>query len=240
MEGSVYTSRAHSFSTNSTMPTARMALNYKKIPYRTEWIEYPDLAPTFQKLDIPPNDSKLNPNSQYSIPAAKLPDGRYIMDSLAIAQELENFQPKPSLHLDDPAVQRMQASVLKIMATLGPDIYVRIPAMLLNDRSAEYFEQTRAKRFGMPLDQLRAEKGGEQAWQAAQEAFDEIKGLLTENPDGPFVRGQEVSFADFIFAGLCRMVERLDDGDLFGRLLAVDGRFGEHYKACREFIQKDD
>lgn len=26
-------------------PTARMILSYKGIPYETEWIEYPDLAP---------------------------------------------------------------------------------------------------------------------------------------------------------------------------------------------------
>ena len=29
---------------------ARLALNYKGLPYRTEWIEYPDLRPTFQGL----------------------------------------------------------------------------------------------------------------------------------------------------------------------------------------------
>ena len=29
---------------------ARLALNYKKIPYTTEWVEYPDLAPKFKAL----------------------------------------------------------------------------------------------------------------------------------------------------------------------------------------------
>lgn len=29
---------------------ARLVLNYKNIPYETEWLEYPDLRPTFEKL----------------------------------------------------------------------------------------------------------------------------------------------------------------------------------------------
>lgn len=34
------------------MTTARMILNYKDIDYKTEWIEYPDLAPTFKSLYV--------------------------------------------------------------------------------------------------------------------------------------------------------------------------------------------
>jgi len=29
---------------------ARLALNYKRIPYKTEWVEYPDLEPKFKAL----------------------------------------------------------------------------------------------------------------------------------------------------------------------------------------------
>jgi hypothetical protein len=34
-----------------TLP-ARLALNYKKIDYKTEWIEYPDLASKYKELYI--------------------------------------------------------------------------------------------------------------------------------------------------------------------------------------------
>jgi hypothetical protein len=30
---------------NTNTQKARMVLNYKKIPYTTEWVEYPDLEP---------------------------------------------------------------------------------------------------------------------------------------------------------------------------------------------------
>lgn len=31
---------------------ARLVLNYKSIPYKTEWVEYPDLAPKFKSLFV--------------------------------------------------------------------------------------------------------------------------------------------------------------------------------------------
>lgn len=33
--------------------TARLALNYKGLPYQTEWVEYPDLKGRFMELGIP-------------------------------------------------------------------------------------------------------------------------------------------------------------------------------------------
>lgn len=33
----------------------RLVLNLKNIPFKTHWIEYPDIAPTFKSYNIPPN-----------------------------------------------------------------------------------------------------------------------------------------------------------------------------------------
>lgn len=61
---------------------ARMVLNFKGIDYKTEWIEYPDLAPTFKSFGLPPND----PNGtgyfmDYTAPAIRFEDGKLMMDS---------------------------------------------------------------------------------------------------------------------------------------------------------------
>lgn len=53
-----------------------MALNYKKLPYKTEWVEYPDIKPTFEALGIAPNTR--DPKYQYFCPAARLPNGQYV------------------------------------------------------------------------------------------------------------------------------------------------------------------
>lgn len=41
------------------MITARLALNYKGLPYKTEWVEYPDLKSRFMELGIPASTSIL-------------------------------------------------------------------------------------------------------------------------------------------------------------------------------------
>lgn len=221
---------------------ARLVLNYKSIPYRTEWVEYPDLRPTFQSFNIPPNDPTLNPNAEYSSPAILLPDGRYIMDSLLMAQEIEKLQPEPSLGLDTDFPKRTQAIVAAIQKPMGPIMMPRVPELLLNPRSAEYFYETRAKRWGMPLPELaKSERAGEVAWRGAEEGMVQLRELLKENSEGPFIMGNEPTFADFILAGFWRFVEKLSvEGDLESRFMGFDERFREHRRACQPWLDRDD
>lgn len=219
---------------------ARLALNYKSLPYKTQWVEYPDVAPTLKNYGIPPNSSDLNPNAQYSIPAACI-NGEYIMDSLAIAKKIEEIQPNPPLHLDSKYVSQVQDAVLKVLANVAPIAMPRVTTMLLNPSSAEYFEETRAKRFGMPLYELAKSEKARDALPNAQPALGEIKAILHENAGGPYILGKEPSFADFVLAGLWRFTELLDkDGDLHGQIIKFDGRFSTHYEACKQWMQKSD
>ncbi|KAK3707824.1 hypothetical protein LTR37_011826 [Vermiconidia calcicola] len=221
---------------------ARASLNYKGLSYKTEWIEYPDLAPTFQKLGIPKNDGSSS-IYEYSSPAAKLPDGSYVMDSRKIAEALEKVQPEPSLHMDrGDVIDRTQAAVSGMLQNLGPIGMPRIPGRLLNPRSAEYFRESRAKRFGMSLEELgKSEKAGENAWKNAEPHMNELKNILNENKDGPYVLGSSPSFADMIIAGLWVFVKKLDnDGDLYDRGMKFDPSFSEHVKACQKWVERDD
>lgn len=56
--------------TRKLIPIARMILNYKNIDYKTEWVEYPDLAPKFKSLYFPSLYLLPSPNSP--LPAAFL------------------------------------------------------------------------------------------------------------------------------------------------------------------------
>lgn len=113
------------------------------------------------------------------------------MDSRAIASALESAHPHPSLHLDSPILPRVEAQMLKIFPLIFPVIAPRVPSVLLNPVSAEYFERTRAERFGMKdLAQLEREKGGEVAWKALEEPVREMAAILKEN-GGPFFLGKE-------------------------------------------------
>ncbi|ORY13705.1 hypothetical protein BCR34DRAFT_480523 [Clohesyomyces aquaticus] len=216
-----------------------MVLNYKGIDYKTEWVEYPDLVSTFKSFGLPPNE-KDSPGffADYTSPAIKLDDGTYIMDSWKIVFELEKRVPSPSLHLDDPVVIQVRDHIPNLRNPLAPEIMAKVARNLLNPRSAEYFERTREKRFGMPLAQFEKEKGGEQCWKDVEQPAKEIAGWLKKH-DGPFFLGETVSYADFIFVSFIQFLKRIDD-EKFERFTSLDPTFSRIYDASKQWLAKDD
>jgi glutathione S-transferase len=166
------------------------------------------------------------------------------MDSLAIARALETHQPSPSLRIENGFTDRTQKAVLAVQQALAPLAMPRVPIMLLNGPSAEYFEKTREKRFGMPLAEFAESEKAKNAWSIAEEPIKELRKLMTENEGGPWVEGTEPSFADLILLGFWRFLEELDPsgGDLFGRVVKGNEVFEGHYEAGkgRGWLRKDD
>ncbi len=125
----------------------------------------------------------------YSSPAIRISDNKYVMDSRKIADVLEHAHPSPSLHLDSPLLEKVEELVTQCTTAMIPVFLPRVPRVLLNPPSAEYFERTRAARFGMNLSQLEEEKGGERAWGAAEPKWKELGDLLKAE-GGPFFMGK--------------------------------------------------
>jgi len=220
---------------------ARAALNYKNLPYKTEWVEYPDLASTLSSRGVPKNDGSAA-YTDYSAPAALLPDGRWVMDSRKIAEKLEILQPMPPLHMDrGDVIDKTQAAVLEVFGHLRPEVMPRIPPTFLNPRSAEYFEETRSKRFGVSslAELAKSDQSGDQAWKNAEPSVKKLAEILKEKP-GNYVLGEEISFSDFVIGGLFHMLKLLDkNGDLYGRLVGMDDAFKKHCQAVAVFFEKD-
>lgn len=181
-----------------------------------------------------------NSPSGYSIPTVRLPDGSYLMDSRKIAGVLEVLQPEPSLRLDSGYVERVQSAVLTIHQGLAPMTITRVPDVLLNPSSADYFRETRKERFGMSLSELaKSDKSGEAAWGKAKPGIQEVISILHEHQQGPYVLGETASYADLILAGLWAFVKKVN-GDAFERLLGYDEVLNGHYEACRGFLRRED
>lgn len=227
--------------TEYQLPIARLALNYKGLPYETRWTEYPEIEPLFKSFGIEPHPTG-RASAPYAIPAARMPDGKYVMDSLEIAKALEVVQPSPSLHLTSPRVVRAQAAVQQTLDALGAIVKPRVPQMVLNPTSADYFSNTRSKKYGMSLEEVaKSDLAGESAWISAAEGMTLFRDLLVEDQTGPYVMGNEPGFADFVMAGFWRFLQIFDrDGDLFGRLMKFDESFPAHFAACEKWLVKDD
>jgi glutathione S-transferase len=116
-----------------------------------------------------------------------------------------------------------------------------IPRNLLRPTSIPLFNAARAARFGMPLDELEATKGGEQAWEAARPGLDALEALMGEwkVDEGPFVLGSRVSYADFVVVAVLEGFRRVGE-ELFERI--CEGREGLRgvWGACGEWLGRDD
>lgn len=219
----------------------RAILNYKNIPYRTEWLEFPDIRPTLKSFGIPPNDP--SEHFDHSIPAVKLPDGTFVMESAQVAQALEKYQPDPPVYPDSESAIRAQELVTQFGNRLSVAYLHRLPDMLLTPESAKWYHEARTRLIGASLYDLRdsPDLGEGVAWKNAEPTFAVLKEFLSENPEGPYAMGQQVSYADFVLLGFWKILGKIDvEGDLFGRVMEMDRKFEEHERACRKFCEKDD
>ncbi|KAF2447686.1 hypothetical protein P171DRAFT_408053 [Karstenula rhodostoma CBS 690.94] len=214
----------------------RIILNYKSIPYITQWVEYPDLAPTLSSLGIPPNPSDQNP-VRYSSPAITHSNSTHEMDSWAIAHTIEQLHPTPSLHLNDPVNVQVRDLVTSLSNPLRPFIIPKVPA-ILNPRSASYFLETREVRFGKPLSRVFAEDATERCWEEAGFAATELAKLLKVDASGPFFLGKKVSYADFILVAYFKFLERVDR-EAYERVVGLDEGFKRVYEACKDWLDMD-
>ncbi|KAK5119162.1 hypothetical protein LTR85_007776 [Meristemomyces frigidus] len=217
----------------------RLVLNYKSIPYRTEWVDHRTISPTLKSLGVAPNTSGQG-GSEYTVPTIRLPDGTYIRDSAVIAKQLEAIHPDPPLVFDSETQLKAEQAVGKIARPLMPVFMPRVARDVITESSVPFFRETRAKAFGMSLEELEAARGGEQAWEAAGAGFQELRAVLTEHKrcEGPFILGSEVSYGDFLVVAFTESLRRIGS-DLGERFLNVDESFRNLHEACKVWMQKD-
>lgn len=193
-------------------------------------------------LTIFPERRNVQPNSgspKYTIPGLKLPSGEALQDSRAIASKLEELYPSPSLKLDSPILPEVHEAVLAVFTPLRPVLLPLVPINILSPVSADYFERTRAVRLGMPLAELAAKKGGDEAWQSAVEPITKLLTLIK----GPYVLGDEVSYADFVIVGFLHFVRRVGGEERWEKIVHgdwdEDKKLEDMYERCKQWLTRD-
>ncbi|KAK1997649.1 hypothetical protein LX36DRAFT_608346 [Colletotrichum falcatum] len=213
----------------------RLALNYKGIDYKTEWVEYPDIEPRLRPtgLEGDPNQVAL-----FTCPTVQFPDETYVMNSAKIIKRIEADCPEPSLHLDSEVLQQMYDLLSQTFESLGPVILVIAPRDILNKRSAEYFSRTREKIYGMPLEELEKKQGGELAWAKAKESLEKTAALLNRT-EGPYFLGDKFSYIDCVYVGFLFFVRRFSE-EAYQRIVQQSVSFDDLYKASGEWLKRKD
>lgn len=211
----------------------RFVLNFKKLDYTTEFLEYPDLKTRLSPL-LPGSDPYTSPTIAYA-------DGRCIADSRVIAAVLDQDHPSPPLHLDSDHLQKLEKLMADLMPAVRGNYIPQIPLRLLNEASVPFWYRTREEKFGMKLDALEEAEGGEKGWARAAPLLREVTGLLKEK-EGPFFMGDTVSYADFVWAGFLIFFHRVGD-DKFAGMLEATGDEQVHrslLEAVEPWSRRDD
>ncbi|KAH6645098.1 hypothetical protein BKA67DRAFT_639847 [Truncatella angustata] len=226
------TPRCHGWSLNPWK--TRMALNYKNVPYKTEWTEFPDLEPKFKELGIAPNEQ----GRAYTSPAIKLDRSTYIQDSAKIALELEKRYPHPSLYLDSSLLPMAYEAVTAILVIYRPISMCKVLPKLLNRRSADYISRTRTEALKKSLEEQAKGPDAEEAWKKMKGPLEDLAALI-KGKGGPFMMGKTPSYADFVITSFLYYIRRIDQNDFDG-MIAIDSALSDIFEACEPWFLKDD
>uniref|UniRef100_A0A8H7XQM0 GST N-terminal domain-containing protein n=1 Tax=Psilocybe cubensis TaxID=181762 RepID=A0A8H7XQM0_PSICU len=222
-------------SQSATLPSSsnRFSLNLKELPYKTEWVEYPDIETHCRSLGIPPTSQKPDGSPFYTLPAIHDPStGVYISDSVKIAAYLEERYPSgrrifPTGHAGIQIIfeEVLFENVSPLLALAFPD-FVR----KMNARSG-WFMIEKVEAVGS--------KNRREDWVKAQEGMGKVAGWYEKNKEkGPFYFGDRISWVDIGVASFLVFFRRSwgEDSEEWGRICSWDGgRWRNHSRIFMEF-----
>ncbi|KAI0030126.1 hypothetical protein K488DRAFT_54903 [Vararia minispora EC-137] len=227
---------------------ARYVLNIKGLPYRTVWLEYPDIETEMKRLSVPPT-GKRDGKDLYTLPAIIDPNtGAAIADSYAIAQYLEKQYPtsgtSPLFAPNTRALQLGFRDAFDQRVRQGSLVPLQLLAntQQMNESSGVFFRRTREKMYGMTLEEL-APEGPKRAAliRGVLDGLHVVGTWFDEESSGPFVTGALPCFADLELAAnllWLQIVSGEDAGSPWASVIEADGgRWARYMKEFEKWEQ---
>lgn len=193
----------------------RLALNIKGIPYRTEWISYPDIEATFKELGIPASrmeDGKPLYTCPSIIDPSASPTPRRLTDSLVIAEYLEEAYQSYGPKLFPEGTKEQQLAFMNKVQSEGVIGHAAAlvlglcPANLEDPRGTQYFLDTRLQKLGKPLPEYHPAGSPErkEAWEGLKKDLDALAADYDKNMEGggEYAVGKTITFADIFLVAI--------------------------------------
>ncbi|KDR79114.1 hypothetical protein GALMADRAFT_242980 [Galerina marginata CBS 339.88] len=228
----------------------RLALNYKKLNYRTQWVPTSAIEAVCRPLGIAPTGIKPNGSPHYTLPAiidrTDPSHPIFLSDSMPIVEYLEKtYPPAPGTELFPGNTLSLQAVFVQfVMGRLMAFIPELAIMAIYHSKSPDEqldFKQRIETRFGKPIDAI--EKQGaerEASFKALEQVFTMLKFAFSKNEDGDFLMGSQVSFADFALFGFLTMIKSASPEEIYPRIISWDGgRWGRYLEGFEGWIAVD-
>lgn len=178
---------------------------YKGLPFKTVWLEYPEIEPTMKKLGAEPSARKKPDGSPvYTVPVIHdTTTGKVVTDSFKIAEYLDDTYPeKPALF---PLGARAPVHMYHefVGSLLEPIFPLLILPMCskLSPTSDEYYHQLwKYLMGGVSVEEFYPPPGPKRdaAWAQIKANFSKIAAVVQKNGagKGPYFYGDTFSHAD--------------------------------------------
>ena len=161
------------------------------------------------------------------------------MESKAIALALEQEFPEPSVRLDSPVLKLVEEAMAVVYRYLRFVLMPRMPRECLSGPTIAWHREARKQSFGMTLEEVEAQYGGEPAWEKATPGLERVAAILKHDANGPFCLGSTPSYADFLIIGFLEWCRCLGGGT-FERVVGIDEAFKDVYDACGPWLERND
>ncbi|KAF7798335.1 hypothetical protein EIP86_009556 [Pleurotus ostreatoroseus] len=182
---------------------ARLALNYKGLPVKTEWVDPPDIEALYHKLSVEPAVKRPDGTPYCSLPLIYDPStNTHVSDSYKIALYLDKTYPAtpPLFPRGTLAFHQVFQQTATELATAALLLRVATFCSRLSERAQARFRPRNEQMFGGPLESLCSEV----QWEKAEKLWAGFAAVLEANGEGKnnLIMGDQVCFADLQVAAM--------------------------------------
>lgn len=217
------------------------------MPYRTVWIEFPDIEDTLRSINAPPSALRSDGRPVYTLPVIvdpmRSPAHPLILSHVSnISEHLETTYPARPLFPDGSrAVQSLFVHYIhEIAAKPLLPILVPLSHQRLSERSQSHFRGRNQPALQTP-SQLAPGPQLEQQWWAVKQQFDFLAGILDKNAptdgDGTVAMGHEITYVDIALCSILIWIEQVAPHDGWARVRQWNGgRWSRLWDRCKGYM----
>lgn len=208
------------------------ALNFKGLPMKTEWIEYPDIKALYSKLGLEVTQMKRG-SPYYCLPVIHDPSTNTTLgDSLTIVRYLEKTYPNTPPLLHNLGTLALQKGCLTGFNKAHGTMYnlVVFPVWrILNERSQAHYRSTCEAAMGKKLEDICHAN----SWQEAEKAWSLVSEWLKLNGEGldDLIMGDQVCYVDLQVVSILVWAKNSlgEDSEEWNRICSWSGGKWERY-----------
>jgi len=226
--------------------SARFVLNYKRLRYRTEWVNMEDVEKTLRSIGCPPRSVLpviIDPSSSSAVTP------RVVMntptDSMAIVDYLEKTYPARPI-FPDPSSRALQSLWVHWVTQSEGGFGRALVPLLVEGSLGRLGEGTKG---WVGPDKGMDTETKKKAWKELKDQLDLIALFLDRNVDdtagdgreveGVLVQPPEISYADFALCSLFVWMERMGGREVWAEVRGWNGgRWAMLWEKCREYMDE--